>query len=252
MRKFFVNSNQISNNKIEIINEDVNHIKNVLRLSIGEKIKICDSENLENYVCEITEISSKSVICNIIEKVPGEAEGNVELHIFQGLPKADKMELIIQKGTELGAAEFIPVSFKRSIVKLSGKDEDKKIERWQKIAEVASKQSMRDIIPKVRNILNIKNLCSEIKNYDLALVAYELEDNNYIKSELLKIKEKDKNYKIAIVIGPEGGIDESEVEELKNAGAKIVSLGKRILRTETVALQVSSIIMYELENNGGN
>lgn len=252
MRKFFVNSNQINNNKIEIINEDVNHIKNVLRLELGEKIKICDSENLENYVCEIAEISSRSVVCSIIEKVPGEAEGNVELHIFQGLPKADKMELIIQKGTELGAQEFIPVSFKRSIVKLSGKDEDKKIERWQKIAEVASKQSMRDIIPKVRNILNIKNLCSEIKNYDLVLVAYELEENNYIKSELLKIKEKDKNYKIAIIIGPEGGIEEAEVEELKTAGAKVVSLGKRILRTETVALQVSSIIMYELENNGGN
>lgn len=252
MRKFFVNSNQINNNKIEIIDEDVNHIKNVLRLDCGEKIKICDSENLENYICEILEISSKSIICNIIEKVPGEAEGNVELHIFQGLPKADKMELIIQKGTELGATEFIPVSFKRSIVKLSGKDEDKKIIRWQKIAEVASKQSMRDIIPKVRNILNIKKLCDEIKNYDLVLVAYELEENNYIKSELLKIKENNRNYKIAIVIGPEGGIDETEVEELKKAGAKIISLGKRILRTETVALQVSSIIMYELENNGGN
>lgn len=252
MRKFFVNSNQINNNKIEIINEDVNHIKNVLRLEIGQKIKICDSDNLENYVCEIDEISSKMVSCNIIEKVPSEAEGNVELHIFQGLPKADKMELIIQKGTELGVFEFIPVSFKRSIVKISGKDEAKKIERWQKIAEVASKQSGRDLIPKVRNVINIKNLCDEIKDYDLVLIAYELEENNYIKDELLKIKDKNKKYKIAVVIGPEGGIEESEVESLKKSGAKIISLGKRILRTETVALQVSSIIMYELENNGGN
>ena len=252
MRKFFVNSNQINNNKIEIMDEDVNHIKNVLRLEIGENIKICDSDKIENYVCEIEEISNKMVVCRILEKVANKAEGNVELHIFQGLPKADKMELIIQKGTELGVSEFIPVSFKRSIVKLSGKDETKKIDRWQKIAEVASKQSGRDIIPKVRNILTIKDLCNEVKNYDLFLLAYELEENNYIKSELSKIKDENKNYKIAVVIGPEGGIEESEAEILKEAGAKIISLGKRILRTETVALQVSSIIMYELERSGGN
>lgn len=252
MRKFFVKSNQIKNNKIEIINEDVNHIRNVLRLEIGEKIKICNSDNLENYICEIAEITSKNVICNIIENVEGKAEGNVELHIFQGLPKADKMELIIQKGTELGVSEFIPVSFKRCIVKLSGKDESKKIDRWQKIAEVAAKQSGRDLIPKIRNIMNIKNICEEIKKYDLVLLAYELEEKNYIKQELLKIKNENKNYKIAVIIGPEGGIEENEAQTLKNAGANIISLGKRILRTETVALQVSSIIMYELENNGGD
>ncbi len=252
MRKFFVNSNQISNNQIEIINEDVNHIKNVLRLEVGEQIKICDSEKIENYICEIRDISNKKITCKILEKVPSETEGNVELHIFQGLPKADKMELIIQKGTELGASKFIPVSFKRSIVKLSGKDEIKKIERWQKIAEVASKQSMRDLIPEVGNIMNVKDICEKINDYDLVLVAYELEENNYIKQELLKIKNKKENYKIAIVIGPEGGIEMQEVQCLKDSGAKIISLGKRILRTETVALQVSSIIMYELEKNGGN
>lgn len=128
----------------------------------------------------------------------------------------------------------------------------RKFGRWQKIAEVASKQSGRDLIPKVENIINIKQLCEKIKNYDLVLVAYELEENNYIKSELLKIKGKKENYKIAIIIGPEGGIEKSEVDEMQNSGAKVISLGKRILRTETVALQVSSIIMYELENNGGN
>jgi 16S rRNA (uracil1498-N3)-methyltransferase len=252
LRKFFVNSNQIKENEIEIINEDVNHIKNVLRLAEGEKIKICNSDSVENFICEISKIEAKSIICNILEKVPGEAEGNVELHIYQGLPKADKMELVIQKGTELGVTEFIPVNFKRSIVKITGKDETKKIDRWQKIAEVASKQSGRDIIPKVSNIINIKNICENIKKYDIVLVAYELEEENYIKSELLKIKEKNKNYKIAVVIGPEGGIEEEEVKVLKQAGAKIITLGKRILRTETVALQISSIIMYELENNGGN
>ena len=160
------------------------------------------------------------------------------------------MELIIQRGTELGVSEFVPVSFKRSIVKISPKDEKKKIDRWNKISEVAAKQSKRDIIPKVRNVESIKNVCNEIKNYDIVLLAYELEENNYIKNELLKIKNTKENYKIAVIIGPEGGIEKEEVEVLENAGAKVISLGKRILRTETVALQVSSIIMYELENGG--
>ena len=250
MRKFFVKSNQINDNYISIIDEDVNHIKNVLRLAIGEKIKICDKDNSKNYVSEIVEITNHEVKCIIIEEVEGEAEGNVELHIYQGLPKADKMELILQKGTELGVSKFIPVALKRCIVKLDGKDALKKIERWQKITEVASKQSGRDIVPEVANIETINDICNKIGDYDLVMLAYELEENNYIKTELLKIKNTKENYKIAIVIGPEGGIDDKEAERLKEAGAKIVSLGKRILRTETVALQVSSIVMYELENGG--
>ena len=120
MSKFFVNENQIHNNIIEILDEDVNHIKNVLRLNVDEEIKICDSSNSKNYNCKIISISSQKIECEILSELQNEAEGNVEIHIFQGLPKADKMELIIQKGTELGVAEYIPVSFKRSIVKLSG------------------------------------------------------------------------------------------------------------------------------------
>lgn len=250
MRKFFVESNQIENNQITIVGEDINHIKNVLRLDVGEKIKICDKTNQINYISEIMEITSKSVKCNILEKAENEAEGNVELHIFQGLPKADKMELIIQKGTELGVTEFIPVSFKRSIVKISGKDEVKKIDRWNKIAEVAAKQSGRDLVPIVRSVENIKNVCNEIKDYDIVLLAYELEESNYIKNELQKLKNQKENYKIAVIIGPEGGLEQEEVDILNSNGAKVISLGKRILRTETVALQVSSIIMYELENGG--
>ena len=250
MRKFFVNSNQINDNQIIIVGEDVNHIKNVLRLVIGEKIKICDKDLSKNYVSTIDEVTNQEVRCTIVEEVEGEAEGNVELHIYQGLPKADKMELILQKGTELGVTRFIPVALKRCIVKLDGKDALKKIDRWQKITEVASKQSGRDIVPEVANIATINDICCSIKDFDLVMLAYELEENNYIKSELLKIKGTKENYKIAIVIGPEGGIDEGEAIKLKEAGAKVVSLGKRILRTETVALQVSSIVMYELENGG--
>lgn len=248
MRKFFVKENQIKNNQIEIIGEDVNHIKNVLRLSEKEKIKICDSENEKNYICEISEITKQSVVCKIVEIAKNEAEGNVELHIYQGLPKADKMELIIQKGTELGVTEFIPVALKRSIVKIDGKDEQKKNERWKKIAEVAAKQSGRDCIPKVEHVKSLQDVCNHINEYDLVLIAYELEESNYIKTELTALPQKEK-YKIAVIIGTEGGLEQEEVEKMEQAGGKVITLGKRILRTETVALQVASIIMYELENN---
>ena len=257
MRKFFVESENISDGKVRIKNSDVNHIKNVLRLGISDKVQICDKNTSSNYICEITEISQNEVELHIIERIESEIEGNVELDIFQGLPKADKMELIIQKGTELGVNRFIPVKFERCVVKLDEKSENKKLDRWQKIAEVAAKQSMRDLVPKIEKIVTIKNITEIIKEYDLVLLAYELEKNNYIKNELKKIK-NEKNglgankikYRIAVIIGPEGGIEEKEVEVLRNAGAMVVSLGKRILRTETVAMQVSSIIMYELENGG--
>ena len=219
MRKFFIKENQKTDNKIEILGEDVNHIKNVLRLTEKEKIKICDSDNKVNYICEILEITKQNVICEILDIAPNETEGNIELHIYQGLPKADKMELIIQKGTELGVTEFIPVSLKRSIVKLDGKDEIKKNERWQKIAEVAAKQSGRDLIPKVEHLKNISYICENVRNYDLVLVAYELEESNFIKSELKNLDKKDE-YKIAVVIGPEGGLEQEEVDKMERSRSK--------------------------------
>ena len=250
MRKFFVEKDQITKPNIEIIGEDVNHIKNVLRLEIGETINICDRESSINYISKITSISSTSVMCEIEKECEGTSESNVKLHIYQGLPKADKMELIIQKCTELGAYEFIPVEMKRSIVKLNGKDADKKVERWNKISEVASKQSGRDIIPKVRNVINIKALEKEIPTYDVVILAYEEEDSNYIKNELEKIKKDKTTYDIAVIVGPEGGLDKEEVELLKEAGAKVVTLGSRILRTETAPIMITSCIMYELERGG--
>ena len=252
MSKFFIKSNQIIDNKIIILGSDVNHIKNVLRLKIDDDIKVCNSDTSKNYICAISHLDSDKIECIILKEFDDEIEGNIELHIYQGLPKADKMELIIQKGTELGVTEFIPVNFKRCIVKLSGKDEDKKLERWNKISEVAAKQCGRDIVPEVKKIVSVKELCSRINNYDLVLLAYEGENQNYIKNELKNIKNKKEKYKIAVIIGPEGGIDFEEMKIIKENGAKVISLGKRILRTETVALQVSSIIMYELENGGDN
>ena len=246
MGKFFIKSENINDNKVIIDNEDVNHIKNVLRKNVGDEILICDYENKINYNCKIIEISRKKVICEIINEKKSENESNIKIDIFQGIPKFDKMDLIIQKGTELGVNSFIPVVFKRSVVKLDEKDFLKKITRWRKIAEVASKQSGRDVIPDVRNIENVKNICNLFKNYDIVLVAYEKENKNTLKNILKSLKNKE--IKIAVVIGPEGGIDESEIDLLIENGAEIVTLGKRILRTETVCLAITAIINYELES----
>ncbi|MBR3255222.1 MAG: 16S rRNA (uracil(1498)-N(3))-methyltransferase [Clostridia bacterium] len=246
MPKFFVKENQIENNKINIVGTDVNHIKNVLRLGQNEQIEICSFETQKNYLCEIENLSEEKILCSIIKELEKNSEPNVKVTIFQGLPKSEKMELVIQKSVELGVYDITPVEMQRCVVKLNEKDKIKKIDRWQKIAEVASKQCGRDIIPKINNIINIKNICNIIGEYDILLLAYEKEDNNLIKNELQEIKKKGLT-KIGVIIGPEGGIDEKEAELLQQAGVKIISLGKRILRTETVALNVLSNIMYELE-----
>ena len=247
MQKFFVEENQIENNKIYIEGTDVNHISNVLRLDKKEKIQICNKNTLENYIAEIEEIQKEKIITNIVEKLQTIVESNVEIHLYQGLPKADKMELIIQKTTELGIYKIIPVDMIRCVVKLDEKDIKKKIERWQKIAEGAAKQSKRDIIPKIENKFKLKEVANKIKEYDIFIVAYEEETTKTLKQVLKKLENKN-NYKIGILIGPEGGIDSKEIEILKENGAVITTLGKRILRTETAPIAMVSNILYELEN----
>ena len=242
MPRFFVKTEQIKNDTINIIGEDVKHIKNVLRRQVGDILEICNQETGKAYKCEITKIDE--IITNKILEELENQEDNIKIDIYQGLPKADKMELIIQKAVELGANAIIPVDMKRCVVKIEPKDEKKKIERWQKIAESAAKQSGRNEIPEIRNIVKIQDIIKF--KYDLILVAYENEKENTLKNELLKLKEY-KKVNIAIVIGPEGGLEEKDVELLKQNGAKIVTLGNRILRTETVALSMLSIIRYELE-----
>ena len=224
----------------------MNHIKNVLRCQKGEHIEICNSETSKNYLCEINKIEKEEIECNILENLRSNVETDIKVTIFQGLPKAEKMEYIIQKSVELGAYDITPVEMKRCIVKLNEKDKEKKIQRWQKIAEVAAKQCKRDIIPKINNITNVKLICNIIQNYDIILVAYEKEKERTLKSELKKIKEYNQK-NIGIIIGPEGGLDEDDVKLLEESGAKVITLGNRILRTETVALNVLSNIMYELE-----
>lgn len=248
MPKFFVESKQIKDNKIMILGEDVNHIKNVLRKEVEDIIVVCNKDDTKNYLAQIELLDKELITCNIVKELENDTESNVFINVFQGLPKSDKMELIIQKSVELGAAKITPVRMKRCVVKLTGKDEEKKISRWQKIAEVASKQCERNIVPKIEKIVSIDDICNQIKDYDVVLVAYENEKENKLKYELEKFKNKSKNnLKIAIVIGPEGGLEQNDVDILEENGAKVITLGNRILRTETVALSMISIINYELE-----
>lgn len=249
MPNFFVKDNQIDENTIKIIGTDVNHIVNVLRLKINDEINVCNENDGMNYKSEIVEMNKEAVKCNILEKFKSNSEPCIHINIFQGLPKAEKMELIIQKCTELGVKEITPVEMERCIVKLDGKSASKKQERWQKIAEVAAKQSRRDMIPKINNVTNIKNICNILKDYDIVIVPYENEKNITLK-EILKVLPKE-NLKIAIIIGPEGGFEQKEIEFLEQNNCKIVTLGNRILRTETVAMAMTSVILYELADFGG-
>ena len=250
MPKFFVKQEQVNENKqeIKIKGTDVNHLKNVLRIKIEDKIEVCNLENQQNYYCQVKEIEKECITAKILEKIMQTTESNVKVSVFQGLPKAEKMELIIQKAVELGVYDITPVEMKRCIVKLKEKDADKKIQRWQKISEVAAKQCGRNIIPEIHSVISSKDIGDKISGYDVVLVAYEEEKVITLKEELLKLKQNEKDgIKIAIVIGPEGGLENEDVEYWKEKGAKVITLGKRILRTETVALQMLSIIMYELE-----
>ncbi len=249
MPKFFVPEEQIEKNEITIMGQDVKHIKNVLRKVIGDEIIVCNKTKEKDYLCEVMEIQKEFIKCNIIRELEENVESKIEITVFQGLPKFDKMELIIQKSVELGVYKIVPVSMKRCVVKLQEKDKEKKQKRWNTISEVAAKQCGRNRVPEINTILNIKDINNLIEEYDVFLVAYENEKDITLKQCLKNIKEeyKNDNIKIGVLIGPEGGIAPEEVQELKDNGAVSMSLGKRILRTETVALNVISIIMYELE-----
>lgn len=261
MSKFFVKTEQIKNNNIIINGDDVNHIINVLRMKKGDKIRVCNQDTGDNYNAQITQYTKNEVDCEIIEKINKTTESNVHITLFQGLPKFEKMELIIQKNTEVGVNRIVPVIMERTVVKIDEKVASKKLDRWQKIAEIAAKQSMRDVIPKIDNIIKLKDM--DTTNFDAVLVAYENEEHNKLKDELQNLKQKLKSnssnnnskdntedtlqYNIAIVIGPEGGIAEKEIEMLAEKNARFVSLGKRILRTETAGLVMAGNVLYELE-----
>lgn len=232
-------------NVYEITGKDYNHIKNVLRMKIGEQIIV--SFNGKSDLCAISRISDDIVYAEIIEKDFKDSELPLEIYLFQGLPKSDKMELIIQKTVELGISKVVPVEMKRCVVKLDEKKKNSKTARWQAIAESAAKQSKRNVIPTVSNVITYKEFLEFAHELDLLIVPYENEKGMISTKEALgKIKP---GMKIGILIGSEGGFEDGEIEAVKKIGADIVSLGKRILRTETAAITTVSMLMLFCEMN---
>ena len=244
MQHFYVEPGAVNDSQIRITGQDVNHIRNVLRMKPGEEITIFDGQGRE-FRCMIAKIA-EDVLADIVEEKKTEAELGVRLLLFQGLPKKDKMELIIQKAVELGVSEIIPVITRRTVVKLEDeKQEKKKTERWQAIAEAAAKQCGRGMIPKVSKVISFKEAIRQMSELSEALMPYELtEGMNEARERIRGLHGKSS---VGIFIGPEGGFEEEEVRAAIEAGVHPISLGKRILRTETAGLCVLSIIMFELQ-----
>lgn len=246
MYRFFVEPSQIMDKSIVITGSDVNHIRNVLRMKIGEEIAVSNGVDNKEYRCGIEKYTDHEVICTLRFIKEDGVELPSRIYLFQGLPKADKMELVIQKAIELGAYEVIPVAAKRCVVKLDENKAAAKISRWQVIAETAAKQSKRGVIPAVHSVMSMQEAIKYAREMDVKMIPYELaEDMQHTKSIIEKIRP---GISVAVFIGPEGGFEESEVQEAIAAGIEPVTLGKRILRTETAGLTVLSWLMYQLES----
>lgn len=252
MHKFFTEPHNISETEGRILGDDVKHIYKVLRLSEGEEVVLNNCEGIE-YLGEIETITKSEVIVKIIKRLDINNESKVKVHLFQGLPKGQKMDLIVQKGTELGVSEFIPVTTARVDVKLKG--EFKKLDRLNRIALEACKQSKRSVIPQVKEVIDFNEAISELKKMDLIIVPYENAEDFGIKTLVRKLErdsvDLDTINNVGILIGPEGGFEESEIDDLKEQGAYIVTLGNRILRTETAGFTATALIQYELGDLGG-
>lgn len=239
MSRFFIPRENISDNQIFVKGEDVIHISKVLRLKNGDSFTCCDGKGFD-YSVIIVDISKSQITCDIIKKEKSSAEPPIKVSLIQGIPKAAKMDYIIQKTTELGISNIYPCSLNRCISK---NENDKKNERWQKIAKEAAQQSGRGIVPSVHNTVTLLEAIEILKQADIAFAAYECEEKNTLKSVLLN---SEKPQTVAFMIGPEGGFDKSEIELLENNKIAVISLGKRILRTETAGEAVLSMIMYEI------
>ena len=252
MHKFFTPKELINGDVAKIIGDDVKHIYKVLRISEGEKVTLNNCEGIE-YLGKVISVSKQEVLIEILEKLEDNNESDIKIYLFQGLPKSQKMDLIVQKGTELGITEFIPTITHRVDVKLKG--EFKKLDRLNRIALEAAKQSKRSIIPKVSEPIEFNAVLERINSLDLLIVPYENANNFGIKTlinELRKDNTTNTIKNVGIFVGPEGGIEEEEIERLKDKGVRIVTLGKRILRTETAGFVATSLIQYELSDLGGN
>ena len=246
MHHFFVNPEQVEDGLIRITGSDVNHIKNVLRIRQGEEMLVSDGTG-RDYLCQAEEIAGQEVVVRIFEIEEEGRELPSRIWLFQGLPKSDKMDLIIQKAVELGAFRIVPVATKNTVVKLDPKKEAAKVGRWQAIAESAAKQSKRSVVPAVMGVMSLAEAFEHVRQerFEVRLIPYEQESGmEGSRKELARIGP---GQDIAVFIGPEGGFDEREIRQALEMGVRPVSLGKRILRTETAGLAMLSVIMMRLE-----
>lgn len=247
MYQFFVEPAQIheGDKSVIITGSDVNHIRNVLRMKPGEEISVSNGQDGREYRCGILSLDEDCIRCELRFIKEDGVELPSKVYLFQGLPKADKMEFIIQKAVELGVYQVIPVATKRCVVKLDDKKAKSKIARWQGIAEAAAKQSKRGIIPQVSEVMNFRDAVRYAADMDVKLIPYELaEGMDKTRNRIERVKP---NKSVAVFIGPEGGFEEEEIRLALESGIEPVTLGKRILRTETAGLTVLSWIMYRLE-----
>lgn len=244
MHRFFAEPGNIGEKEIIITGADVNHIRNVLRMRADEEVLIADGRGAE-YRCKLTDIGENEVRVQILWKLDGNAELTSAVTLFQGLPKSDKMDLIVQKCVELGVARIVPVSTKRAVVKLDAKKEQTRLKRWNTISESAAKQSGRGVIPEVSGVMTFGKALEEAKKLDVLLIPYERAENMAETRRVMGSIQPGQS--VGIFIGPEGGFEESEVEEAVAAGAQAITLGKRILRTETAGLAVMAMLGYLLE-----
>ena len=249
MYQFFVDESQINidSKRVFIEGPDVNHIKNVLRMKPGEEVNVSNGVDGKEYRCAILDMNEAVVNLELRFIKEDGNELPVDVTLYQGLPKADKMELIIQKCVELGVKRIVPVSMKRCVVKLEEKKASSKVSRWQSIAEAAAKQSKRGIIPEIGQVVSFPEAVSDASKSDIMLLPYEMADADAMDKTRAVFNGLKAGQKVSVFIGPEGGFDEGEIEMAKKAGMEIITLGKRILRTETAGMMVMSFIVFASE-----
>ena len=246
MYQFFVEPEQINDTTVIIKGQDVNHIKNVLRMKEGEELNVSNGIDGKEYRCAISSFSEEEVVCELRFVKEDNHELPVKVYLFQGLPKSDKFETIIQKNVELGVYEIIPVNMKRCVVKLDSKKQSSKVSRWQGISEAAAKQSKRGIIPIVKEPMSFKEAVRYAgERCEVKLLPYEMAEDMSKTRQLFSDIEK--GQAVAVFIGPEGGFDPEEVNIAEEEGFENITLGKRILRTETAGMTVMSVLMYLTE-----
>lgn len=244
MQHFFVTPSQVEGERIYIEGSDVNHMKNVLRMRPGEAVAISDGDNLK-YRCVVEGYEEGRAVLAIQQRMPVYTELPCRITLFQGMPKQDKMELIVQKAVELGASQVVPVATRRSVVKLDEKKAAKKLQRWQQIAESAAKQAGRGYIPQVSSVLSYQEALEKAGELDVLLIPYELAEG--MEEARKVVASIAQGQSVGIFIGPEGGFEKEEVDAAIHQGAKAITLGRRILRTETAGLAILSILMFRLE-----